>query len=107
MRVLLDEMVDGRLGYLLPDEHEVLTVARRGWRGLKNGELLRSAEKEFDALLTTDRNIPYQQNLSHFDLAVVILRARTNTYEDLVPVMNDASDALMSALPGRATFVQA
>ena len=38
---------------------------------MKNGELLASAEKEFDLLLTTDRGIPHQQDLSRFDLTVL------------------------------------
>ncbi len=52
MRVLLDENLDRRLGLLLADEHEAVTVAERGWRGMKNGDLLRAAEGEFGASLT-------------------------------------------------------
>ena len=45
-------------------EHTVITVQEKGWAGMKNGELLRSAENEFDVWVTADRNIEYQQNLS-------------------------------------------
>jgi hypothetical protein len=46
----------------------------RGWDTLKNGELLEAAELAgFDVLLTTDRNICYQQNLSRLKIAIVIL----------------------------------
>ena len=78
MRVLLDEMLDRRLRRSLPDEVEALTVRERGWGSKKNGELLALAEKEFDVLLTTDRGIPHQQDLSRFDLKVVVLTARSN-----------------------------
>lgn len=60
MRVLLDEMLPRKLKRLLPEGAEVVTVQERGWDSKKNGELLVSAEKEFDLLLTTDRGIPHQ-----------------------------------------------
>jgi len=61
MHVLLDENVDRRLKQSLDDEFEILTVTECGWSGKKNGELLRVAEQEFDALLTMDRNMEHQQ----------------------------------------------
>jgi Domain of unknown function (DUF5615) len=71
LRVLLDENVDRRLKRTFDEQHEVSTVPARGWAGMKNGELLEEAGKEFDVLLTTDRGIPHQQNLLRFDLAVI------------------------------------
>ena len=44
----------------------VKTVQQVGWAGVKNGELLRRAESEFDVFLTADRNLRYQQNLKGF-----------------------------------------
>ena len=45
--------------------HTIVTAYEKGWDKLKNGELLRAAEEEaFELLLTTDRRIQYQQNLS-------------------------------------------
>lgn len=85
MRVLLDEMLDRRLKRWLPEGVEVVTVRERGWDTKKNGELLTLAEKEFDVLLTTDRGIPHQQDLSRFDLTVVVLTARSNRLSDLEP----------------------
>ena len=55
-------------------QHEVLTAPQRGWGTLKNGELLTAAEDAgFDVLLTTDKNLRYQQNLSGRKIAIVIL----------------------------------
>lgn len=85
MRVLLDEMLDRRLKRWLPERAEVVTVRERGWDSKKNGELLTLAEKEFDILLTTDRGIPHQQDLSRFDLTVVVLTAKSNRLSDLEP----------------------
>ena len=87
MRVLLDEMLPRRLKRLLPEGIEVVTVQELGWDSKTNGELLTSAEREFDVLLTTDRGIPHQQDLSRFDLTAVVLTARSNRLPDLEPRM--------------------
>lgn len=77
MRVLIDEDLDTRLRHYFSENVEVETVQHRGWSGLKNGELLKRASEEFDILVTMDNNLPAQQNLTNFDIAVVILRARS------------------------------
>lgn len=43
------------------------------WDGLSNGDLLKAAEAEFDALVTTDKNLRYQQNLAGRKLAILVL----------------------------------
>ncbi len=80
--MLLDECVDHRLARDLAN-HEVSTVARMGWRGKENGELLGLAATQFDVFLTTDRNLSFQQNVEHFDLAVIVLNTRSNRLSDL------------------------
>ena len=89
MRVLLDEMLDQRPKRLLPERVEAVTVRERGWDSKKNGELLTLAEKEFDVLLTTDRGIPHQQDLSRFDLEVVVISARSNRLAGLESRMEE------------------
>lgn len=71
MRVLLDECVPRSLRRELPDP-EVSTVAEAGWPGVKNGALLKLAAQAFDAVVTVDRNLQYQQNLAGLEIAVVI-----------------------------------
>ena len=66
MRVLLDENVDRSLRSQFDAGMEVLTVDECGWKGKKNGDLLRAAQVEFDVLVTMDRNLEYQQNLKAF-----------------------------------------
>ena len=100
MRILLGENVDRRLKVHFQQEHELLTVAEAGWAGKKNGELLKLAEKEFEVFVTTDKGIPHQQNVSRLGLAVVLLRARSNAYEDLAPLMDEANATLETAEPG-------
>ena len=82
MRVLLDECLPRRLKADLID-HEVRTVQKEGWAGLKNGDLLRVAAGRFEVLLTVDRNIAFQQNLSELSIAVVAIVARSNRLNDL------------------------
>ena len=58
-----------------------------GWATLKNGELLKLASKAFDVLVTVDRNLAFQQSLPAFDIAVVVLKARTNRLADLMTLV--------------------
>jgi predicted nuclease of predicted toxin-antitoxin system len=85
MKVLLDECLPRKLKRDLPG-HEAVTVPEMGWRGLKNSELLRQAEATFDAFITIDQGLRYQQNLKA-GLAVVLLAAPNNRLETLRPLM--------------------
>ena len=72
MRILLDECIDRRFAKEL-EGHEVMTVPQVGWAGIKNGELLTRAQSKFDAFVTVDRNLAFQQNIPQFTIAVVVL----------------------------------
>jgi hypothetical protein len=104
MRVLLDECLPRKLKRLLPG-HEVRTVPEAGWAGLKNGALLRQAEGSFDAFITIDGNLPFQQNLAALNLAVIILDAPDNKLESLTPLMGDVLLALQTIQPGEVRHV--
>ena len=80
-------------------------MAEAGWAGKKNGELLGLAEREFDVLVSTDKGIPHQQNVSRFDLTVVLLHAKSNTLEGLAPLMDEVNAALGSIEPGTAVGI--
>jgi predicted nuclease of predicted toxin-antitoxin system len=86
MRILLDEDLPRRLAELLVG-HEVSTVQRSGWSGIKNGQLLGLAAVQFDVLLTMDRNLEFQQNLATLPIAVLVVEAASNRMEDLVPIV--------------------
>ena len=75
MRILLDECVPWPMHRLLVG-HDYTTATRRGWGGIKNGDLLRLAEPEFDLFITFDQNIRYQQNLA--DRRIALLELSTN-----------------------------
>lgn len=76
MKLLLDESLPRRLRAHLPG-HDVTTVQERGWSGTTNGKLLRLAESDYDAFLTADQNLQYQQNLTDFAIAVLVLSGKT------------------------------
>ncbi len=75
MRILLDECVPWPMHKLLVG-HECTTAQKRGWGGVKNGDLLRMAEGEFDLFITSDQGIRYQQNL--IGRRIPILEVSTN-----------------------------
>ena len=58
-------------------------MAEVGLKGFKNGALLEEASRDFDVLITVDQNIPFQQSAASLQIAVVILKARSNRYSDL------------------------
>ena len=86
MRILLDEDLPRRLAGLLAG-HDVATVQRRGWSGIKNGQLLGLAAAEFDVFLTMDRNLEFQQDLATLPIAVFVIVAVSNRMEDLESVL--------------------
>lgn len=94
--MLLDECVPRQLR---PDlvGHDVRTVADMGWAGMKNGELLGRAAANFDVLLTTDRNMASQRNLSAFTIALLVVAIGSNDIDKLrpfVPRMIEASEGI-------------
>lgn len=105
MRVLLDEDLDVRLRHHLGEGVEAVTVEHQGWKGLQNGELLRRAAEHFDVLLTMDPQLPAQQNLRQFDVAVVILRAKSKALTDLVELMSEVRARLTEFGRGEATRI--
>lgn len=106
MRLLLDEMMPRLLADSFAPEMEAMTVRQRGWASKKNGELLDAAQHEFDVLLTMDRGMRHQQNLADFDLAVILLRARSNRLEDLEPLAEAAKEAIRATPPGSLAVVE-
>lgn len=104
MKILLDECVDQRLAREIRG-HEVRTVPEMGWASIKNGDLLKRAEREFDILVTVDRNLAFQQNLPRFDLAVILMHAPTNRLADLKLLIPQLVNALATAPKGQVTNV--
>ena len=94
MRLLLDECVPRPLKHDLVG-HEVQHVVDMGWSSKRNGELLMLMVAErFDALLTVDQNLEFQQKLAGLNIGVVVVRARTNRLKEPRPLVPRILDAL-------------
>ncbi len=104
MKLLLDECIDRRLAKDL-EGHDVRTVPQAGWAGIKNGELLALAEKEFDVFITVDRNLSFQQNLPKFNIAVLVLHAASNRLADLKLLTPKILSTLPTLTKGKAEKV--
>jgi hypothetical protein len=105
MLVLFDNGTPRTLARYLIDHHAVTEARARGWEELENGELLVKAEAAgFEVLVTTDRNLPYQQNLKGRKIAIVVLgKGRWSLMKPHVPQIVAAIDA---ARPGSYTEVE-
>jgi predicted nuclease of predicted toxin-antitoxin system len=106
MKILFDQGVPKKLRRYLP-AHEVQTAYEAGLHELQNGELLRAAENDFDVLLTTDSNIKYQQNIPNYDIALIVLRAFTNSLDDYLPIVPDLLMTLDAIAPGQVEYLYA
>lgn len=104
MKILLDECIDRRLAHDLIG-HEVKTVPQMGWATSKNGALLTLAAKEFEVFVTVDRNLSFQQPLPRYNIAVIVLRARSNRVQDLRPLVPKLLEVLPTAKRGEALWV--
>jgi hypothetical protein len=72
MRIMLDENIPHPVSNMLQD-HSVSTVAKEGWQSIQNGALLDRIEDHFDALITCDGNMLYQNRFIGRNLSVIIL----------------------------------
>ncbi|MBX9583491.1 MAG: hypothetical protein K2X87_24585 [Gemmataceae bacterium] len=96
MRVLLDECVPKRLGRLLAG-HAVDSVGGMGWSGKKNGALLAlMTTAGFEVLLTVDKGLRHQQNLTTAGVAMVLMRSKSNKLAALTPLV----PAVLAVLAG-------
>ena len=76
-----------------------------GWNGKKNGRLPQLAEREFDGLVTMDRNPEHRQNVSALNLAVIVLQALSNAYMMVAPLLPKVNEALRTIRAGEVVYV--
>jgi predicted nuclease of predicted toxin-antitoxin system len=105
MRLLLDESVPSRLRRSLTG-HSIRTVVEAGWSGVKNGKLLALAATEFDAFITVDKNLPFQQNLTTLPIAIVVLDSVSNELPALLPLVPALLRELASLKPKSYALVK-
>jgi predicted nuclease of predicted toxin-antitoxin system len=105
MKLLLDENLPHRLRPLLVG-HEVYTVAYMKWNGIENGELLALASQNaFDAILTKDNGMPYEQNAATLPCALIILKAPSNSLNDIQPLVPEILAQLRTLAPQTITYI--
>jgi len=105
MRILIDECLDWRLSRALP-EHHCASVNQMHWHGLTNGMLLQNAQTEFDVFLTGDTNLSFQQNLTRFTIAVIVLEARSTRLVDTIKLMPQVKLILTNIQPGQVIRIR-
>ncbi len=108
MLILLDEnLLSKKLKKPFLDVgHTVKNVEDMGWRGTKDRELLALANVfPFDVFITSDKNLPYQQNLQNLALRVVVLNASSTRPAHLLPLIVQIIPLLQSLVPGSITLI--
>lgn len=97
MKILLDENIPVQFREFLPDEYEWFTVRDMRWHGIKNGQLLKLlSENQFYGMLTLDKNLHMQQNISQLGIVILLLRTYDNKLPTLMKYINLVNDFLKS-----------
>jgi predicted nuclease of predicted toxin-antitoxin system len=105
MKILLDECLPLDFRHSFPN-HDAHTVQWAGYKGKKNGELLRAAELDgYDVLLTVDQGIPRQQLTAGRKLSIIVLLAPTNQIGDLLCLVDSILQSLETILPGQIVTI--
>ena len=105
MKLLLDECIPIKLKNHF-QRHLCRSVSEEGWAGEKNGELLNKAENAgFQAFLTIDQGIEYQQNLRSRGIAIILIHSKSNRLADLLPHVPEILQNIDALQPGQLVKV--
>ena len=81
--------------------HAAIHVSKLGWRGIKNGELLRLAEAEgFEVLITADKGIEHQHDWNHRNIALVTLDIYPKNLVNLATCVREIDFILLACRAG-------
>ena len=106
-KVLLDENLPAKLKYRLQDVCEIYTVNDKGWNALENGELINAMQEDgFDYLITSDKNLQFQQNLSKYSMGFIVLNVLNNNYETILPLVDKIKKVLTNRLLLKLTVIE-
>ncbi|MEO6725385.1 MAG: DUF5615 family PIN-like protein [Blastocatellia bacterium] len=104
MKILFDNCTSRKLRkHLKP--HNVRLAKEEGWADLANGKLLFVAQDKFDVVVTNDKSIQYQQRLTYYDIALIVLRGVSNKAEELVELMPDVLRVLKTIQPSEVVYL--
>ncbi len=106
MKLLLDENLPEKIRGAFSGDHELVTVKFMGWSGKKNGELMQLlSEYQFDALVTMDKNLPFQQNFDRYPAQLFVLDAPNNKISTLLPYVEHLCMLLEVGIEDKVFFV--
>ncbi len=106
MKVLLDENLPVKLKFRLQNTCEIFTVKDKGWNALENGDLITAMQKgKFDYLITSDKNLQYQQNLEKYTVSFIVLNVPDNNYETILPLIDDIKRILLKKIKMKLIIV--
>lgn len=91
MKIILDENLPKYLKKLF-QEHSITTVQEEGWAGMKNGELIKIISQNFEVFITADKNLKYQQNIQHYDIAIIQI------YTNRLPLIKKIEKQILYAI---------
>lgn len=109
IKILLDECLPKKLIYRIRELDEnffVKTTPDMGWAGLTNGELLAISENEFDVFIASDTNLSFQQTIPSTTLQIILMKAQTNTHDDILPLVKKLQPLIKSHQPGEFIKVE-
>jgi hypothetical protein len=107
MKILCDECTPVKLLTHLKGKYSVDHVTRSPFAGMKNGNLLKSAAAAgYDALLTTDKAMPHEQNLSALPVAIILLETLHGTVPELLPLLPKLDGILENLMPKSFTVIR-
>jgi len=97
MKILLDENIPAKVKFDFGPGYEVHSVRDMGWLGKKNGELMGLMTfNGFNFFITVDKNLAKQQNISRFDIKIVLLIAKNNKHQTLQLLIPKVKELLQS-----------
>ena len=107
MKILLDENLPRKLKLGFSVDHELFSVGEMDWLGKRNGELLGLMTLHgFDALITIDKNLRYQQNLDRFPIRLFVLDAANNRLDTLEPYVAKLSQIVDEEPPTKVVIIE-
>ena len=91
----------------MQDVCEIYTVNDKGWNTLENGELINAMQEDgFEYLITSDKNLQFQQNLSKYSMGFIVLNVLNNNYETILPLVDKIKKVLTNRLLLKLTVIE-
>ena len=106
-KVLLDENLPHELRFYIPG-HDVRTTQFMRWDGTENGDLLNLAiDDGFDVIVTVDRRMPLDHDITKLDIGLILLSAKSNDFKDLKPLVPELEIQVLVIKPGQVIEIPA